>query len=202
MAKTASDHSESRVERIWDLPTRLLKWSLALAVAIGYLLGEFMNFSTIQLHFYAGYTVAALLALRLIWGFIGARASRHSVMLRDAAKAPAYAKTLFSPTPSHWPGHNPLGALSVYALWTVIALQVATGLFAYNDSFFSGGPLSETVSEATRNAANGIHEALSGALITLVALHVGAIIFYAVWKREFLIGPMISGDKTVRDRRD
>jgi hypothetical protein len=33
--------------------------------------------------------------------------------------------------------------------------------------------------------------------MALVALHIGAILFYQIYKKESLIGPMITGDKKV-----
>lgn len=188
--------------RIWDAPTRVLKWSIALAVTIAYLLGANMTFETASTHFIVGYVVSGLLGARLIWGIVGPRPSRLSTMLRDIMRIPSYAVSLFKQAPSYWPGHNPIGSLSVIALWATIAFQIGTGLFAYSDSFFSGGPLSAWVDERTRQSLTAWHHASADVLLALIALHLAAIFFYAIWKSENLIGPMVSGWKQVSRREE
>ncbi len=198
----ADDAPENPPEerKIWDLPTRVLKWATALLVVVAWLLGDNMSFENIDTHFLVGYSVAGLLVARLLWGFVGAPASRHGVMLRDAAKAPSYLRRLFAAAPSHWPGHNPLGVIWLYAFWITLSVQIGSGFFAYSDSFFAGGPLADGVSEAARAQASAIHATSANALLALIGLHLTAIFFYAIWKSEFLIAAMITGWKKVRNR--
>jgi cytochrome b len=91
-----------------------------------------------------------------------------------------------------------LGSLSVIALLLVLAAQAGTGLFIETDDFFESGPLYGYVSEATINSLTWWHHFLSKVLLALVVLHLVAIVFYRLWKREDLIKPMITGWKWVR----
>jgi len=94
-------------------------------------------------------------------------------------------------------GHSPTGALSVFALLGLLALQVGTGLIA-DDEISNTGPLIKFVSGATSSLATSWHKTYGQWLIiTLVALHVAAIAFYFVKKRQNLVGPMLTGDKSL-----
>lgn len=200
MAGGSNAPEEPVEEKIWDLPTRLFKWSLVGAVTTAYVLGDTLSFETVQTHFYAGYVVGALIAFRLIWGVVspGAASLRH-LFPRPSAVI-GYARRYFEPEPSHWPGHAPIGGLAVLALLSTIGAVVVTGLFSVSDDFFSDGPLAAFVTRETAVWITGLHHRLHDVLVALVVLHLSAVAFYAVWKREDLIGPMISGWKRVRRR--
>jgi cytochrome b len=99
--------------------------------------------------------------------------------------------------PDHLIGHNPLGAGSVYAMLLVLLAQVGTGLVADDEIAFTG-PLNRFVSSARGLAATWYHKELGQLLlIALVLLHLGAIAYYAVGKKQNLVGPMVQGDKEV-----
>ncbi len=189
---------ELQREKIWDPVTRLWHWVLVLAISLGWAFGRFMNFDVIQWHFYIGYLVLALIAFRILWGFIGPRPVRFSEMLTTPAKTFKYLKTLRQRQPSGSPGHNPLGSLSVFALLLVILAQAGTGLFIQSDDFFEYGPLAGFVSESTVNTMTWWHRFNSDVVLALVVLHVTAVIFYLLWKRENLVMPMINGWKWVK----
>jgi hypothetical protein len=89
-------------------------------------------------------------------------------------------------------GHNPLGALAVFGLLGLLAAQVATGLFSSDDIAFNG-PLFSFVDQSVADRLTGYHHWLSNVLFALLGLHVGAILFYAVVKRNNLVIPMLTG---------
>jgi cytochrome b len=92
-------------------------------------------------------------------------------------------------------GHNPLGAGSVFALLAILLAQVGSGLFA-DDEIANAGPMVKFVSGATSSWLTGWHKNFGQwIIITLVALHVGAIVYYRVKKGRDLVGPMLTGDK-------
>ena len=185
-------------KRVWDIPTRLFHWALVVCVVAGWLLGENMTFGNINWHFWLGYTTGGLLVFRMIWGFIGPPHARFSALLPAPASVRAYLGHVMERRPSGVPGHNPLGALSVLALLTTLTVQVMTGLMSESDDFFSGGPLAPMIPDSMVRAANEIHEISSTVLLWLVGLHIAALVFYLVWKRENLIRPMVTGIKKVR----
>jgi len=195
--------SEGSLERrkIWDVPTRLFHWALVGCFATGYYLGEFRDFSTINLHFYFGYTIGGLLVFRILYGLFGPKEVRLSVLLPSPRRVIAYLRHIGARRPSGVPGHNPIGALSVVAMLCALAVQVVTGLCAEDDTVFSAGPLAEYLSSGMVVKMTAIHHYSSTVLLVLVGLHIAAILFYAIWKRENLVGPMITGWKWVRRDR-
>jgi len=194
--------AELRREKVWDPLTRLWHWVLALVVSTGWCLGKFMTFSTIDWHFYCGYTVLGLVALRLAWGLIGPPPVRLAALLPSPAAVFVYLGKLGRREPSGTRGHNPLGALSVLAMLLVLAAQAGSGLFVESDSFFESGPLASEVPEAFRDRMSWWHGLLSNVILGLVLLHLGAIAFYRLWKRENLVLPMVTGWKWVKDAAD
>ena len=157
-----------------------------------------MDFDTIRWHFYIGYTVIGLMAFRLLWGFIGPSPIRFKKLIPTPRATIQYLKSIRNREPSGTPGHNPLGSLSVIAMIVTITAQPMTGLFLESDDYFESAPLAEYVSQATINRMTWWHHTISDLILILVVLHVAAILFYLIWKRENLIKPMISGWKWVK----
>ena len=185
---------------VWDLTTRLWHWALALSVTTGWVLGEYRSFSTIEWHFYCGYLTGTLVAFRYAWGFVGPQPIRFGTLLASTRDVFSYLTTIGRREPSGLKGHNPLGALSVLALILALTVQVTTGLFAEDDGLFSAGPLASEVSGSVVRQMTQIHHIGARVILVLVALHLAAIVFYAFYKRENLVGAMLSGRKLVRRR--
>nr|WP_249138927.1 cytochrome b/b6 domain-containing protein [Actibacterium sp. MT2.3-13A] len=185
---------------MWDPALRLFHWALVVCVVTSWGLGRFGP-SIMTLHFYFGYAVIALLTFRLIWGLFGPASARFSHFLYGPGATLRYAAQIPRRAPSYWPGHNPVGALSVFALLAVLTAQAATGLFADPDDFINVGPLADMVSREAALGAASWHYRLSLAVLALVGLHLAAIAFYRLWKGEDLVRPMITGRKAVRRDR-
>ena len=97
--------------------------------------------------------------------------------------------------PEHAVGHNPLGAASVFAMLAVLIAQISTGLVS-DDEIAAVGPFAKFVSNATVSLATGYHKGYGKILlIALVVMHIAAILFYFLSRRDNLVKPMISGDK-------
>ena len=192
--------ADPQLERqpVWDPCIRIWHWALACSVTAGWLIGEYREFDTIRWHFYAGYTTLGLLAFRLLWGFVGPAPVRFSGLLRSLRDIPAYLGHAFDRKPGGSPGHNPLGALSVIAMLMVLTLQATTGLFAEDDGLFSQGPFSHLLDSSQVVTVTAWHHYGATAILVLVALHLAAVAFYRIWKREDLVMPMITGKKWVR----
>lgn len=191
-----------RREKIWDPVTRLWHWVLVLAVGLGWSFGKFMTFDNIEWHFYLGYLTLALMLFRFLWGFIGPAPVRYAALLPSPRACLAYLGGIAQRKPSGTPGHNPLGSVSVILMLALITAQAATGLFLVSDDFFESGPLASYVSEATVNRLTWWHHLNADIILVLVVLHVGAILFYLLWKKENLILPMINGWKWVKRDTD
>jgi len=185
-------------EKIWDPVTRLWHWVLALAVGVGWSFGKFMSFDNVQWHFYLGYLVLALVLFRWLWGFIGPAPVRFTALLPTPGALLGYLRHVGRREPSGTPGHNPLGSVSVLLMLLAITAQAVTGLFIASDDFFESGPLAGYVSEATADRLTWWHHLNADFILVLVVLHLGAILFYLLWKKENLVKPMISGWKWVK----
>ena len=55
---------------VWDLPTRLSHWGLAIAVTGAWLTGEFGPIDK-SWHMRFGYAALVIVAFRILWGFVG-----------------------------------------------------------------------------------------------------------------------------------
>ena len=88
--------------------------------------------------------------------------------------------------------------MSIFAILLALTFQVTTGLFSEDDGLFSGGPLASEVSNATVRLMTKFHDINARVILGLVALHVTAIVFYLIWKRENLITPMLTGWKWIK----
>jgi cytochrome b len=180
--------------RVWDLPTRAFHWLLALTLVGSFATGM-IGGNAMVWHLRCGYVVLTLLLFRLIWGLVGGRWSRFAsfayppgALLRYLRGEPRAGEHLDV-------GHNPLGALSVFALLGLLVVQVATGLVA-DDEIATVGPLNRFVKDATGLAATYWHKVWgSKILFALVLLHIAAIVFYRLRRGTDLVRPMLSGDK-------
>ena len=180
--------------RVWDLPTRGFHWLLA-ACVIGSVVSAKIGGNAMVWHFRLGFAIFALLAFRILWGLVGGRWSRFASFIYAPSTVLRYLRGRALPRENLDVGHNPLGAFSVFALLALLAAQVGTGLFA-DDDISNTGPLIKFVSGATSSLLTKWHKNFGQWLImALVLLHVGAIVFYLVRKRQNLITPMLTGDK-------
>lgn len=181
--------------RVWDLPTRLFHWSLVLCV-VGLIISGNIGGNAMVWHGRLGYAVLTLLLFRIAWGLAGGHWSRFASFLYGPSAIVAYLRG--KGRPEHSVGHNPLGMLSVLALLLVLLAQVGTGLFADDEIAFTG-PLAGLVSGDWVGQATSYHKKVGKfILIALVALHLGAIAFYRLVRKQNLVRPMIVGDKTVQ----
>ncbi|MEO8526777.1 MAG: cytochrome b/b6 domain-containing protein [Caldimonas sp.] len=185
---------EERPIRVWDLPTRAFHWLLATLVVFS-IVSAHVGGNAMVWHMRSGYAIFTLLLFRAVWGFAGGHWSRFSAFLYAPATSLRYLRGRSLPNEHHHVGHNPLGAGSVFALLGILAVQVATGLVA-DDEIVSTGPLIRYVSSATSELATRWHKNYGQwIIVTLVVLHVGAIAFYWLKRRENLVAPMLHGDK-------
>lgn len=178
--------------RVWDLPTRLFHWALAACiiglVITGNIGGNWMNW-----HLRLGYAVLTLLLFRLAWGVVGGHWSRFGSFLYAPATVWRYLRGRGDAV--HSVGHSPIGALSVLALLGILLLQVGTGLISDDEIAFTG-PLVRFVSGDTIASATSYHKNIGKFIVMgLVVLHLVAILFYKLVRKQSLVKPMVVGDK-------
>jgi len=195
--------SESRT-RVWDPFVRVFHWSLVGLFAIAYLSGDEESF----LHVYAGYVVIGLIALRVVWGFVGPRHARFADFVRSPATVRAYARDYLRGRARRYLGHNPLGGAMVIALLASVLLTALTGFGMRqmeNEGYLAGLSLPTLVAEAradddreggpARESLEETHEFFANFTLLLIALHVAGVLAGSLLHRENLIRSMVNGDK-------
>jgi cytochrome b len=180
--------------RVWDWPTRLFHWALALAV-LGLLVTGNVGGNAMTWHLRLGYVVLTLLLFRLCWGLVGGHWSRFARW--TYAPQRVWADLRGQARPEERVGHSPLGALSVWAMFLALALQVGSGLFSDDEIAFFG-PLTRFVSYEVVDALTDFHtEVGKFVVLALVVLHLLALLAYKLFKRRALVAAMWHGDKVL-----
>jgi len=190
-AKAASGGPARRWIKVWDAPTRLFHWCVVALVAFSYVTAR--N-GWIDWHFYSGYAILTLVAFRILWGLVGSETARFASFVRGPRAAIAHLVHLAKRQPQDETGHNAAGAYMVLALLALLLTQAVSGLFA-NDGLFTEGPLAPLVGGAVSDQLSKLHGFTFDLIMIAVALHVAAVLLYAVLVRQDLVRPMITGWK-------
>ena len=175
---------------LWDLPVRLVHWSFAALIPALWWSAES---GRLELHETLGLVMLALVVFRLLWGLFGSSTARFSTFVRGPAAIRAYLATARSGLAAPLVGHNPLGALSVLALLGLLALQVSLGLFAQDTDAVESGPLNHLVGYDLARTLSEAHELVFNLIIAMVALHLAAILYYRLVRKDDLVRPMLTG---------
>jgi cytochrome b len=173
---------------IWDLPIRIFHWLLVLSIC-----GSFITIQNdwMLAHERCGLTILGLLIFRLIWGVVGYPTARFVQFVKGPRAIVAYIKQLIGNGKTHSFGHNPLGALSVIALLSVILFQALSGTLSTDDIFYDG-PLYHVFPAFTKFAGS-LHQLLPLLILSLIGLHLVAIITHRIFFKEKLTSQMITG---------
>jgi len=168
--------------KVWDPVVRLFHWSLVALFALAFATGD----EIARLHIAAGYAIAALLAVRLVWGLVGPRHARFGNFVRGPRETLSYLRDMARNAASRHLGHNPAGGAMIVALLTVLAATCATGYMMTTDAYWGA------------KWVEHIHEAFANLAVGLVAFHVGGIVVASFAHRENLVKAMITGRKRSR----
>lgn len=181
--------------RVWDAPTRLFHWLLAFSIPAMWWTAT-TGGPWLMWHKRLGLLVCALIIFRLLWGFAGSQTARFRNFVPGKTTMQRYLKGELQE--HEQPGHNPLGALSVFALLALVIVQLVTGLLAPdNNTWLNPGYLNHLVSESTASTAYSIHLTLFWVLVGVIALHIAAVFGYLIFKKHNLIRPMVTGFKNL-----
>ena len=192
--------------RVWDPLVRVFHWSLVAGFAVAWLSAE--ELSTV--HEIAGYAVAGLVALRLVWGLFGSRYARFTQFIKGPGVTLAYLGDMLRGKERRYLGHNPAGAAMVLALLMALSATAFTGWLLEEPARLSMLPdLPQIVAPAYADddgdsyGDNGselieeLHETFANLMLLLVALHIGGVVLASFRHHENLPRAMITGDKRV-----
>lgn len=118
------DAAETGKVRGWDPLVKLTHWGIALAVLVNGVVTEEGS----DWHVWVGTGMAALLMVRLLWGFIGPREARFSAFPPSPTRAADHVADIMAGRKRAHASHNGLGALMAYAIWATLAVVAVTGL--------------------------------------------------------------------------
>ncbi len=178
---------------VWDLPLRLFHWLFVLTIAASWGTAK-LGVEWMQYHFYLGYFMIGLLTFRIIWGFIGPRHARFTSFIKGPTGVLTYAQQMFSADGHASIGHNPVGGLMVILMLLLAVAQVTTGLFT-TDAVIWTGPYYTTVSKNTSSLLSTVHNINFNVILGAVALHLLAIGYYRMVKKQNLVSAMFTGLK-------
>jgi len=164
---------------VWDAPVRVFHWLMVLSFAGAYLSAESERWRL--LHVTLGYTMAGLVAFRVLWGFVGTRHARFGNFVRGPAAVWRHLRELVQGQPAQEAGHNPAGALAIVALLGMTAVVAASGWATYND--VGGGWLEE------------LHEGAANVMLAIVGVHITGVLLASWLHHDNLIGAMVTGRK-------
>jgi len=191
MIESGASPGSSTLVKVWDAPVRVFHWLLVALVTFMFVSGKL---SWMTWHMRCGYAVLSLVAFRVLWGFAGSTTARFASFVAGPAAALRFARQLLSKSAAPSLGHNPLGGWMVLLLLAALLMQAGTGLFS-NDDVLSEGPLAALVRKETSDRISTVHYWNSNLLLLLLALHVAAVGYHWLVKKENLIGAMFTGVK-------
>ena len=198
--------------RRWDAVVRVTHWSIVAAI----LANAIFTDAGSSTHVWVGYALAAILALRLLWGLIGPSEARFSAFPPSPRAAIAHIREILAGDKRHHSSHNPLGALMVYAIWSCLLVIIVTGVAMAG---LPGGA-HETRSPAASDAAapasyaegrdreeredgegeegeegpfGEIHEVAVNLLYALIALHLAGVVFETRRSGRQVVTAMLPG---------
>ncbi|AUZ05059.1 MULTISPECIES: cytochrome b/b6 domain-containing protein [Vitreoscilla] len=168
---------------VWDIFIRIFHWSMVAIVVCNLFLLEEGG----QWHQYLGYAACILMLLRIVWGFIGSPYARFKDFFPTPSKFKAHFQAIRNKQADEHLGHNPMGALMIFAL---IAVVLGLGFTGWSQTMESPFYLDSWPAD--------LHEWLVTVLQILVVLHIAAVMLMSVWTRTDLVGAMLTGRKKKR----
>jgi len=165
--------------QVWDPLVRVFHWTLALSFAAAWATAEHME----RLHELIGYFAGALVAVRVLWGFLGPRYARFSQFVRPPSAVLAYLKAAAAGSERRFLGHNPAGGAMIVILLAAIAATAVTGWLMTTDAFWGS------------TAMQAAHAVAAYGVLLLVCVHLGGVALASLRHRENLPLAMVSGGK-------
>lgn len=177
--------AQDETVKVWDPFVRIFHWSLVTLFAMAFLTGD----ESERFHLLAGYAIAALVAMRIVWGFVGTRYARFANFVKGPRAVAAFMSQTFSLKAPRYLGHNPAGGAMILALLAMLIGLSVTGHMMTLDTYWGSKALEE------------VHEVFAYATLGLVALHVAGVVIAGLEHGENLVKSMITGQKRVNQAR-
>lgn len=180
---------------VWDVFIRLSHITYILLLPLLYWTA---SQGMMDIHQYLGISLLVVVILRIIWGFFGSKNGRFSSFLVSPATVFRYAFSLFERDSKPYVNHNPMGAYMVVIMLLLLLIQASLGLFGTDDIIFEG-PLAFLISYELSVTLTGWHHWLFDFILAAIGLHIAAVLWYQLYKKQALIQAMIHGKKPKND---
>jgi cytochrome b len=165
--------------RVWDLIVRIFHWSLVLSFGTAW----FSSDSRGEFHQWIGLGAAALILVRLVWGFIGTPYAKFTQFVRTPMNVARYVSDIIKGKEARYIGHNPAGGFMVLALLLGVAATALTGWLMTTDAYYGD------------DAMQTLHSLSANAMVLLIVVHVSGVIHASYRHKENLVASMINGNK-------
>ncbi len=187
-------HTNTAQVKVWDVPVRLFHWLSVAGFVLAYISAETHKMA---LHMWVGYALLALLLFRVVWGFVGSRYARFGSFVFPPQQTLAYVRSLRSGHATHYYGHNPAGALMVFALLGVLAAIFVSGLVTLAVIDYEGPLLflANAVSDDTAYFFRHAHDVFVNVALLLIPLHLLGVAAGSIQHGENLARAMVTGMK-------
>lgn len=186
--------------KVWDLFVRLSHWLIVLLVISAWVSAHYGDVEY-KWHTWNGYTVLFLVITRLIWGFVGSTSARFSQFLKLPKTVFFYLIDLMKGKAPNYLGHNPAGGWMVITILFVLLAQATSGLFS-SDDIINEGPFVYYASSDFVALMTGWHHFFFDLLMILIVIHVLAVLYHQLIKKEKLIMAMIHGRKSLTSKHE
>ncbi len=178
--------------KVWDLVVRGTHLLFAGLVLAAFLTSD-ADENTV-LHTRLGLVLLGVVALRVIWGFVGSGPARFASFVRAPRAVAAELKNMIRGKPNEFVSHNPVGAVMVVALLVALVVVTSTGVLIALGPEWSG-PL--VISKTLASGLKELHEVSAWTLAVMVGFHVAGVILSSVLEKQNLVVGMITGFKRV-----
>ena len=177
------DETSPTPRLVWDLPTRLFHWTLAVLFAGAFLvaIGSSEHSRVFLVHMLMGLVLAFAILLRVVWGLVGSSPSRFRSFLYSPAELGRYVRLAVRGADQPGAGHNPGSSYAIYAMLLLPLALVATGL----------------LKSSGREWAEEVHAVLAYSMLAVVALHLAGVAWHAQRHRDGIALAMVHGRRPV-----
>jgi cytochrome b len=170
---------------VWDPFVRIFHWSLVVAFAVAF----YTHASEWDrlIHIRAGYVAGALILARIVWGLMRTGYASFDSFPLNPIWAVKHLYRVMQGQAKHYIGHNPTGALVIYAMLATGLIAVISGWLVFNEGWLIDEPV----------LLQSLHHYSTWGWLALVAIHVSGVLVESILHRDNLIWAMITGCKRV-----
>mgnify|MGYP001822827644 CR=1 FL=1 len=179
--------------KVWDPVVRFFHWSLATAFLIAYITEE----GLLPVHIWAGYLIASLLVIRIIWGFVGTHYARFSDFIYSPETIIQFLKSTLARRARRYLGHNPAGGAMIMLMIISLLATTTSGILLLGAEE-QAGPVAHWFTQAGGfwgKALEELHELFANLTLLLVFIHIAGVIVESLIHKENLVSAMLDGFK-------